>query len=180
MADGADNIHTLYHFAEDGVLAVEPGRLIERDEDRVVALFRKTAVRRHGLQDAAVVHSDRESGEADLAKQCRGGQDQIGFHKIRRIAKHIDDERAKAAQDTLWRFVERGIIFAEMEDYTVHSVCHSLGISSASVGAVIARRYDVEKGEFIIDYDRNAKEKAELLPAQAIMTAFVEHAKAWK
>ncbi len=97
-----------------------------------------------------------------------------------RIAKHIDDERAKAAQDTLWRFVERGIIFAEMEDYTVHSVCHSLGISSASVGAVIARRYDVEKGEFIIDYDRNAKEKAELLPAQAIMTAFVEHAKAWK
>ena len=94
-----------------------------------------------------------------------------------RIAAHIEEERARRAQDVLWRFVERGIIFAEMEDYTVHSVCRSLGIASASVGAVIARRFDVEKGEFIIDYDRNAKERAELLPAQAIMTAFVEHAK---
>ena len=37
--------------------------------------------------------------------------------------------------------------------------------------------FDVQKGEFIIDYDRNAKERAELLPAQAIITAFVEHAK---
>ena len=94
-----------------------------------------------------------------------------------RIAQHIEDERAQAAQDKLWRFVERGIIFAEMEDYTVHSICRSLGISSASVGCVIARRYDVERGEFIIDYDRSAKEKAELLPAQAIVTAFVDHAK---
>ena len=97
-----------------------------------------------------------------------------------RMAAHIEDERAQRAQDTLWRFVEKGIIFAEMEDYTVHSVCRALGIASASVGAVIARRYDVEKGEFIIDYDRNAKERAELLPAQAIMTAFVEHAKKCK
>lgn len=97
-----------------------------------------------------------------------------------RIAAHLEAERAKRAQDQLWRFVERGIIFAEMEDYTVHSVCTALGISSASVGAVIARRYDVEKGEFIIDYDRNAKERAELLPAQAIITAFIEHAKAFK
>lgn len=96
-----------------------------------------------------------------------------------RIAAHIEAERAERAQNTLWRFVERGIIFAEMEDYTVHKICSSLGIASASVGAVIARRYDVEKGEFIIDYDRNAKERAELLPAQAIMTAFVEHAKAF-
>ena len=94
-----------------------------------------------------------------------------------RVAKHIEDERAQAAQDKLWRFVERGILFAEMEDYTVHSICQSLGIASASVGAVIARRYDVEKGEFIIDYDTSAKERAELLPAQAIITAFVEHAK---
>lgn len=94
-----------------------------------------------------------------------------------RIAAHIEDERTVAAQNTLWRFVERGIIFAEMEDYTVHSVCRSLGIASASVGCVIARRFDVEKGEFIIDYDRSAKERAELLPAQAIVTAFVEHAK---
>jgi uridine phosphorylase len=92
----------------------------------------------------------------------------------------LEEERAQRAQNQLWRFVERGIIFAEMEDYTVHSVCTALGIASASVGAVIARRYDVEKGEFIIDYDRNAKERAELLPAQAIMTAFVEHAKAYK
>jgi uridine phosphorylase len=97
-----------------------------------------------------------------------------------RIAKHIEDEREKRAQDKLWSFVERGIIFAEMEDYTVHSICRALGIASASVGCVIARRYDVEKGEFIIDYDRNAKALAELLPAQAIMTAFVEHAKAAK
>lgn len=94
-----------------------------------------------------------------------------------RIAAHIEDERTVAAQNTLWRFVERGIIFAEMEDYTVHSICRSLGIASASVGCVIARRFDVEKGEFIIDYDRSAKERAELLPAQAIVTAFVEHAK---
>ena len=64
-----------------------------------------------------------------------------------------------------------------MEDYTVHSICSSLGIASASVGAVIARRYDVQKGEFIIDYDTSAKERAELLPAQAIITAFVEHAR---
>ena len=97
-----------------------------------------------------------------------------------RIAKHIEDEREKRAQDKLWSFVERGIIFAEMEDYTVHSICKALGIASASVGCVIARRFDVEKGEFIIDYDRNAKAHAELLPAQAIMTAFVEHAKAVK
>ncbi len=96
-----------------------------------------------------------------------------------RIAAHIEDGRAQAAQDTLWRFVERGIIFAEMEDYTVHSVCRALGIASASVGCVIARRYDVEKGEFIIDYDRSAKEKAELLPAQAIVAAFAEHARAF-
>ena len=94
-----------------------------------------------------------------------------------RIAPHIEAERAQRAQDKLWAFVERGIIFAEMEDYTVHSICTALGIASASVGAVIARRFDVQKGEFIIDYDRNAKERAELLPAQAIITAFVEHAK---
>ena len=86
-------------------------------------------------------------------------------------------DAAQRAQDKLWAFVERGIIFAEMEDYTVHSICTALGIASASVGAVIARRFDVQKGEFIIDYDRNAKERAELLPAQALITAFVDHAK---
>jgi len=95
-----------------------------------------------------------------------------------RIPAHIDAERARHAQDKLWRFVEHGILFAEMEDYTVHSVCAELGIASASVGAVIARRFDVERGEFIIDYDRSAKSRSELLPAQLIIAAFIEHAKA--
>lgn len=96
------------------------------------------------------------------------------------VPTHIVDERAVRAQQKLWRFVERGVVFLEMEDYTVHTVCHELGIASASVGCVIARRFDYKKGEFIIDYDVNAKEKAELLPAQAIITAFIEHAKAYK
>ena len=96
------------------------------------------------------------------------------------VPTHIVDERAVRAQQKLWRFVERGVVFLEMEDYTVHTVCHELGISSASVGCVIARRFDYKKGEFIIDYDVSAKEKAELLPAQAIITAFIEHAKAYK
>ncbi|MBQ1265767.1 MAG: hypothetical protein IIY06_03245 [Proteobacteria bacterium] len=93
------------------------------------------------------------------------------------IPTHIVNERAQRAQDKLWHFVERGVVFLEMEDYTVHAVCHELGIASASVGCVIARRFDYKKGEFIIDYDTSAKAKAELLPAQAIITAFIEHAK---
>ena len=94
-----------------------------------------------------------------------------------RVAKHIDDERAARAQAKLWSFVERGILFAEMEDYTVHRVCGELGIASASVGAVIARRFDFASEQFIIDYDSSAKERSELLPAQCIIAAFVADAK---
>ncbi|MFA5625644.1 MAG: hypothetical protein WC966_11420 [Bradymonadales bacterium] len=94
-----------------------------------------------------------------------------------RVAKHIDNEREKRAQNKLWSFVERGILFAEMEDYTVHRVCNEMGIASTSIGAVIARRFDFETESFIIDYDEEAKQKSELLPAQLIIEAFIEDAK---
>lgn len=94
-----------------------------------------------------------------------------------RVPQHIENERIQRAQNKLWSFVERGITFAEMEDYTVHQICNDLGIASVSTGAVIARRFDYETEAFIIDYDADAKERSELLPAQVIIEAFIEDAK---
>lgn len=94
-----------------------------------------------------------------------------------RVAQHIDAARAERAQAKLWSFVERGILFAEMEDYTVHRVCNELGLASASTGAVIARRFDFEREAFVIDYDAEAKQRSELLPAQVLIEAFIADAK---
>ncbi len=88
---------------------------------------------------------------------------------------HIRETRLARAQAMLWSWVEAGIEFIEMEDFTVHAVCHSLGIPSVSAGAIVARRFDAAQGAFVLDYDAEAKERSELLPAIAILRAFASH-----
>jgi uridine phosphorylase len=85
------------------------------------------------------------------------------------------DRGAVARQDHLWSWVERGISFVEMEDYTVNAACRWLGIPSVTVGAVIARRYNQVLGQFVLDYDRDAKKKSELQPAEVLLRTFQRH-----
>jgi uridine phosphorylase len=80
-----------------------------------------------------------------------------------------------ARQARLWSWVEQGISFVEMEDFTVNTACRWLGIPSVTVGAVIARRYNEVLGKFVLDYDRDAKKKSELQPADVLLRAFRQH-----
>ena len=87
----------------------------------------------------------------------------------------VVERRRQAAEELLWPWVERGIEFIEMEDYTVHSVCQRLGIPSISAGAIIARRFDKASGHFVLDYDEAAKKRSELYPARIILELFKRH-----
>lgn len=87
------------------------------------------------------------------------------------LAERLDTR----AQDLLWRWVERGIDFVEMEDHAVHDICTSMGIPSISAGAVIAQRYDPAQQRFVLDYDAEAKKRSELWPAEVLLHAFREH-----
>jgi uridine phosphorylase len=85
------------------------------------------------------------------------------------------DRAHAASQARLWSWVERGVSFVEMEDFTVNAACRWLGIPSVTVGAVIARRYDEVLGKFVLAYDREAKKQSELWPAEALLRTFQQH-----
>lgn len=95
----------------------------------------------------------------------------------RALSDNLRLRRERAGQELMWRWVERGIDFVEMEDHAVHRFSRLLGMPSVSAGAVIARRFDAERGAFVLDYDADAKHRSELLPAAVMLEAFRRHAR---
>lgn len=78
---------------------------------------------------------------------------------------------ARAA--TLTRWVDAGIRWVEMEDYTVHRLARLCGYPSASVGAVIASRRRPD-GSFQVDYDHAAHARAEMIPTELALDGILQ------
>jgi len=91
------------------------------------------------------------------------------------IADALVTRREAAAQEMLWSWVERGIDFIEMEDHALHAIARRIGVPSVSAGAIIARRFDPQRGRFVLDYDAEAKHRSELWPAELLLDAFRRH-----
>jgi cytidine deaminase len=78
------------------------------------------------------------------------------------------DRRRRAARLDLW--VENGVRWIEMEDYTVLRIAELCGIPAASLGAVLGHRRRPDGG-YQGDYSKTALEASELRPAELALAA---------
>lgn len=72
-------------------------------------------------------------------------------------------------------WVNAGVRWIEMEDFTVHEVAAACGYPSASLGAVIARRQTAD-GHFQIDYSKAMYAASEMIPTEIALAAFIGQA----
>ncbi len=80
------------------------------------------------------------------------------------------ERRQRAEQLTRW--VDAGVRWIEMEDYTVLRVAEMCGIPAASLGAVLAQRRRAD-GSFQLDYSKQALADSELVPAELALEAIL-------
>lgn len=80
-------------------------------------------------------------------------------------------EADRAAGDRLLRsWVEAGVVWVEMEDYTVLRLARRLGIPAATLGAVVGQRVRSD-GCFQSGYDKAVLAASELLPPELALEA---------
>ena len=70
---------------------------------------------------------------------------------------------------------QKNIKYLEMEDFYLNHFAQKYGLLSASIGIVVARRYNPILNQFILSYDKNAKKDNELMPAQLALTALKQY-----
>lgn len=86
--------------------------------------------------------------------------------------RRMDPADAAARYRLLESWREAGVRWIEMEDYTVHRLCAELGYPSASLGAVIASRRRPD-GCYQVDYDHDACQRSEMIPARLAFDALM-------
>ncbi len=70
-------------------------------------------------------------------------------------------------------WVDAGVKWIEMEDYTVLDIARACGLPAASVGAVIAQRQG-EDGTFQLDYSHEALARSEMIPPTLVLQAILD------
>lgn len=84
-------------------------------------------------------------------------------------APYAEADRA-AGDRLLRRWVEAGVVWVEMEDYTVLRLARRLGIPAATLGAVVGQRVRADGG-FESGYDKAILAASELLPPELALEA---------
>jgi cytidine deaminase len=83
-----------------------------------------------------------------------------------------DEKELATKHDTYLRsLLKKGIKWIEMEDFYLNHFASKFGIQSASVGVVVAKRYDAQSDQFVLSYDAQAKKDGELIPAELALQA---------
>lgn len=71
-----------------------------------------------------------------------------------------------ANTEYLQTLLDNNITWLEMEDYYINYFGQKYNMQTASIGLVMARRYNFETKEFVLDYNANIKSSFELVPAE--------------
>lgn len=90
----------------------------------------------------------------------------------------LADNQADLEKDNnkyLMSLKQKNIKYLEMEDFYLNHFAQKYGLLSASIGIVVARRYNPILNQFILSYDKNAKKDNELIPAQLALTALKQY-----
>lgn len=74
-------------------------------------------------------------------------------------------EKGETDEPLLRKLQEQDVYWIEMEDYYLNYFSRLYGIASASVGLVIAQRYNKNTDKFELSYDGEIKKQKELIPA---------------
>ena len=94
------------------------------------------------------------------------GQGRTPFPLLKQL-----DKRESLNESFLRGLQEKGFKWIEMEDYYLNFFGKLYGIATASLGVVIAKRYDAASNSFVLSYDAQAKRDKELLPACVALEA---------
>jgi cytidine deaminase len=126
------------------------------------------------LQACAKQNSDllSESGPCLSAQFFWSGQGRTSFPLLGKAAAK------ESENDTYLRsLLKKGIKWIEMEDFYLNHFAQNFGIASASLGVVVAKRYDAELDKFVLSYDKQAKGDFELKPALIALDALYKFLK---
>ncbi len=85
------------------------------------------------------------------------------------------NELEKNNNEYLFSLKQKNIKYLEMEDYYLNSFAQKYGCQSASVGIVLARRYEQNLNKFILSYDKNIKKENELIPGKLALLALKQY-----
>ena len=103
-----------------------------------------------------------EKGACLSAQFFWSGQGRTPFPLLKQDKDSLDKKN-----NTYLRSLQtKGIKWIEMEDYYLHHFSLEYGIASASLGLVIAKRYDELTDQFLLSYDSETKKDKELAPAE--------------
>ncbi len=103
-----------------------------------------------------------EKGACLSAQFFWSGQGRTSFPLLRQDKDSLD----KKNNAYLRSLQTKGIKWIEMEDYYLHHFSLEYGIASASLGLVVAKRYDELTDQFLLSYDSETKKDKELAPAE--------------
>ena len=92
------------------------------------------------------------------------------FGAGRPMAEDLEREERRHAE-ILQPWVDAGIRWIEMEDYTVMRVARHCGLAAASLGAILGQRRAPD-GRFRNAYDKAAL-SSELIPAEIVLEAMI-------
>ena len=103
-----------------------------------------------------------EKGACLSAQFFWSGQGRTPFPLLRQDKNSLDIKN----NAYLRSLQTKGIKWIEMEDYYLHHFSSEYGVASASLGLVVAKRYDELTDQFLLSYDSDTKKDKELAPAE--------------
>ncbi len=140
--------------------------------ERLRAVARERSMRVVREEEMAELKSTGLPGAASLLVEGAGISTSFFWEgQGRRLFGAPDTEATNDDGDRLLQsWIDAGVAWIEMEDYTVLRIARRCGMPAATLGAVVGKRLQAD-GDFQSGYDKAALEASELLPPELALEA---------